>query len=115
MSQAQLKQPYTVVTVSCSHCQQEQVVHTQARIWSLAHESVKCLKCEQEFQVTVPDAIVGGPFLPEPNVGGSKQLQGANLTGAKISGANFEGAEYDDETLFPEGFDPKKHRMISKS
>jgi hypothetical protein len=105
MSQAQLKQPYTVVTVSCSHCQQEQVVHTQARIWSLAHESVKCLKCEQEFQVTVSDAIAGGPFLPEP----------ANPTGAKISGANFEGAEYDDETLFPEGFDPKKHKMISKS
>jgi uncharacterized protein YjbI with pentapeptide repeats len=115
MSQAQLKQPYTVVTVSCSHCQQEQVVHTQARgIWSLAHESVKCLKCEQEFQVTVSDAIVGGPFLPEPNVGGSTQLQGANLTGAKISGANFKGAD-DDETLFPEGFDPKKHKMISKS
>jgi ribosomal protein S27E len=105
MSQAQLKQPYTVVTVSCSHCQQEQVVHTQARIWSLAHESVKCLKCEQEFQVTVSDAIVGGPFLPEP----------ANSTGAKISGANFEGAEYDGDTLFPEGFDPKKHKMISKS
>ena len=66
MSQAQLKQPYTVVTVCCSHCQQEQVVHTQARgIWSLVHQSVKCLKCEQEFAVTVPDAIVGGPFLLE--------------------------------------------------
>jgi hypothetical protein len=62
-------------------------------------------KCEQEFQVTVSDAIVGGPFLPEP----------ANSTGAKISGANFEGAEYDGDTLFPEGFDPKKHKMISKS
>jgi hypothetical protein len=55
--------------------------------------------------VTVSDAIVGGPFLPEP----------ANSTGAKISGANFEGAEYDGDTLFPEGFDPKKHKMISKS
>ena len=66
MSQAQLKQPYTVVTVCCSHCQQEQVVHTQARgIWSLVHQSVKCLKCGQAFAVTVPDAIVGGPFLPE--------------------------------------------------
>ena len=43
MPQAQLKQPYTVVTACCSHCQQEQIVHTQARggIWSMAHQSVK--------------------------------------------------------------------------
>jgi transcription elongation factor Elf1 len=67
MPQAPLKQPYTVVTVSCSHCQQEQVVHTQAYggIWSMAHQFVKCLKCEQEFAVMVPDAIIGGPFFPE--------------------------------------------------
>jgi transcription elongation factor Elf1 len=66
MLQAKLREPYTVVTVSCSHCQQEQVVHTQARggIWSMAHQIIKCLKCEQEFEVTVPDAIIGGPFLP---------------------------------------------------
>ncbi len=71
MPQAQLKQPYTVVTVCCSHCQQEQVVHTQARggIWSMAHQSVKCLKCGQEFAVMVPDAIIGGPFLPERPAG----------------------------------------------
>ena len=67
MPQAQLKQPYTVVTVSCSHCQQEQVVHTQARggIWSMVHQSVKCLKCGQAFAVMVPDAVIGGPFLSE--------------------------------------------------
>lgn len=67
MPQAQLKPPYTVVTVACSHCQQEQVVHTRTRggIWSLVRQSVKCLKCEQEFEVTVPDSIIGGPFLPE--------------------------------------------------
>jgi len=66
MPQAQLKQSYTVVTVSCRHCQQEQVVHILARggIWSMAHQSVKCLKCAQEFEVMVPDAIIGGPFLP---------------------------------------------------
>jgi uncharacterized protein YjbI with pentapeptide repeats len=53
--------------------------------------------------------------LSRDNVGGSTQLQGANLTGAKISGANFEGAEYDHETLFPEDFDPNKHKMIFKA
>ena len=68
MPQAQLKQPYTVVTVTCTHCQQEQVVHTQARggIWSMAHQFVKCLKCEQKFAVMVPDTIIGGPF---PQIG----------------------------------------------
>jgi ribosomal protein S27E len=67
MPQAQLKQPYTFVTVSCGHCQQEQVVQILARngFWSKAHQSVKCLKCAQEFEVMVPDAIIGSPFLPE--------------------------------------------------
>jgi hypothetical protein len=66
MPQAQLKLPYTVVTVSCSHCQQEQVIQTLARagFWSMAHQSVKCLKCEREFEVMVPDAIIHGPFFP---------------------------------------------------
>ena len=53
--------------------------------------------------------------LSRDNVGGSTQLQGANLTEATVGGTNFEGAEYDHETVFPEGFDPKKHKMISKS
>jgi hypothetical protein len=67
MPQAQLKQSNTVVTVSCGHCQQEQVVQMLARtgFWLMAHQSVKCLKCAQEFEVMVPDAIIGGPFLPE--------------------------------------------------
>ena len=64
MPQVQLKQPYTVVTACCSHCQQEQVVHTQARggIWSV-------FEMRQEFVVVVPDAIIGGPFLPERPAG----------------------------------------------
>jgi transcription elongation factor Elf1 len=53
MSQAQLKQSDVPVTVSCSHCQMEQVVHM-----------VKCLNCGQEFEVQVPDAIIAGPFYP---------------------------------------------------
>jgi hypothetical protein len=26
---------------------------------------VKCLKCGQDFEVMLPDAIIGGPFLPQ--------------------------------------------------
>jgi hypothetical protein len=66
MPQAQMKRTYIAVSVSCGHCRQEQVVHIEDRMgfWSMAHQSVKCLKCEKEFEVMVADAIVGGPFFP---------------------------------------------------
>ena len=46
MPQPQLKQDYVVMTVSCGNCQQEQLVHVQARtgIWSTAHQSLECLR-----------------------------------------------------------------------
>jgi len=46
------------------------------------------------------------------NLGGSTQLQGANLTGADVLGANFDGAEYDERTQFPRSFDAQKHGML---
>ena len=66
MPSRQLNQPYTVVTVSCGRCKQEQVVQILARtgFWLRARQSVKCLKCSREFEVMLPDAIIGGPFLP---------------------------------------------------
>lgn len=65
MNQAQMKRSYVAVTVHCSHCQQAQVVHMQAGggFWSTAHQWMKCLKCKQEFEVMLPDAIIAGPFL----------------------------------------------------
>jgi hypothetical protein len=67
MPSPQLNLPYTVVTVSCGHCKQEQVVQILARtgFWMRAHQAVKCLKCSQEFEVMLPDAIIGGPFPPQ--------------------------------------------------
>jgi hypothetical protein len=67
MNSQQLKQPYTVVTVSCGHCKQEQVLQILARtgFWFRTRQFVKCLKCAQEFEVMLPDAITGGPFLPQ--------------------------------------------------
>ena len=66
MPQVQMKQSYIPMTISCDHCKQEQVVHTQARtgFWQMAHQSVNCVKCEQQFDVMIPDAIIAGPFLP---------------------------------------------------
>ena len=66
MSQVQLKKGPVAVTISCSHCEQEQDVHIRARTgsWSMAHQSVKCVKCDQYFGVMISDAIIAGPFLP---------------------------------------------------
>ena len=66
MPQPQLKLDYVVMTVSCGSCQQEQLVHVQAGTgtWSTAHQSVECVRCGQHFAVMLPDAIIGGSFLP---------------------------------------------------
>ena len=66
MPQPQLKQDYVVMTVSCGNCQEEPVVYVQACTGSrsTAHQSVECLRCGQYFEVVLPDAIIGGPFLP---------------------------------------------------
>jgi hypothetical protein len=66
MPQPQLKQDYVVMTVSCGSCQQEQLVHVQVGTWtwSMAHQSLECLRCGQHFEVMLPDAIIAGPFLP---------------------------------------------------
>ncbi len=55
-----------------------------------------------------------GANLGRDNLGGSSQLQGADLTAAILKGAQLEGAEYDEKTLFPEGFDPRSHGMIER-
>jgi ribosomal protein S27E len=56
------------MTITCSLCRQEQIVHIKAQTgtWSMAHQKVKCLKCEQCFDVMITDVIIAGPFLPTP-------------------------------------------------
>ena len=65
MPQAQTKRSYIPLTISCTLCNQEQIVHIKAQTgtWSTAHQKVKCVKCEQCFDVMLPDVIVAGPFL----------------------------------------------------
>lgn len=66
MPQVQMKQSFMPMTISCDHCLQQQIVHMQARtgFWQMAHQSVKCVRCEKYFDVMIPDAIIAGPFLP---------------------------------------------------
>jgi transcription elongation factor Elf1 len=76
MPQAQMQRSYIPVTISCHLCKQEQVVHIRARTgsWSMAHQSVRCVKCEQYFDVMIPDAIIGGPFAPQASAGLARNL-----------------------------------------
>jgi Pentapeptide repeats (8 copies) len=52
--------------------------------------------------------------LGRDNLGGSTQLQGADLTGAIWNGAILKGAEFDNNTKFPNGFFPFSHGMVEK-
>jgi hypothetical protein len=65
MNQAQVKQSYVAVTITCSHCKKDQVVHVGhgGGFWSTAHQSVPCLNCGAFFDVMLPEAIIDGPFL----------------------------------------------------
>lgn len=75
---------------------------------------------------TLKDAIVRGVDLKlanlrgadlrnadfsQDNLGGSTQLQGADLTEALVEGAKFQGTEYDSSTKFPLGFNPENNGM----
>lgn len=57
-------------------------------------------------------ADLRGADLSQDNLGGSTQLQGADLSGCLIAGAKFELAAFDTKTILPEGMDPQAHGMI---
>ena len=67
--------PYVAVTVSCSHCKEEQLVHVRERRMRPAPtggpsrrggpQTVECLKCHKGFDVRVPGKIIAGPFRSE--------------------------------------------------
>lgn len=52
--------------------------------------------------------------LGRDNLGGSSQLQGADLSDSILNRARLEGAEYDAHTKFPKGFHPASYGMIEK-
>jgi len=55
---------HVVMTISCPHCQQKQVVQVRARAGfaQMADQTVKCVKCDKDFTVMLPDQILDGPF-----------------------------------------------------
>jgi hypothetical protein len=61
-----VNEPHIVVPICCSQCKQEQVVQVRARtgFGAMSPQTVRCIKCERDFDVMLPDQILGGPFLP---------------------------------------------------
>jgi hypothetical protein len=66
MAQPQLRERHVLMPVICTHCQQKQIVQMRARseFHTIHPQSVDCVKCENSFDVMIPDEIIGGPFLP---------------------------------------------------
>jgi hypothetical protein len=63
----QSKPSPAVIPISCPHCHQKQAIHVVARagISQLGKQAINCVKCKAEIDLTVPDQIVGGPFIAE--------------------------------------------------
>jgi hypothetical protein len=55
---------YVVMMVECQHCKAKQKVHVAVRAGfaQMGSQTIPCIKCEKDFDVMVPDKIVGGPF-----------------------------------------------------
>jgi hypothetical protein len=52
------------IPVHCQHCKQKQIVHVFVRAGRnpMNNQTVTCITCKKDFDVLVPDPIIGGPF-----------------------------------------------------
>jgi hypothetical protein len=55
---------YVVTTVECKHCRTKQKVHVAAGTGfaQMGIQTTRCINCEKDFHVMVPDRIIGRPF-----------------------------------------------------
>jgi hypothetical protein len=55
---------YVVMTVECSRCKTKQKVHVSTIIGGaqMGEQKISCLRCNNRFNVTVPEKILRGPF-----------------------------------------------------
>jgi hypothetical protein len=63
------KPNYFVWSVVCRYCHEQQTVHMLPGTLDNAQwliQTVKCVKCELNFDVLVPDTIIDGPFGRTP-------------------------------------------------
>lgn len=65
------------------------------------------LICARLIGANLRDADLGLDAL-----GGATKVHGADFSGAQLHGCRFKGAQYDENTRFPEGFDPQAAGMV---
>jgi hypothetical protein len=55
---------FVVMTIEGPHCKTKQKVHVgvNLRPGDMPNLYLFCINCDSEFDVTLPDKIVGGPF-----------------------------------------------------
>jgi hypothetical protein len=54
---------FVVMTIRRPHCKTEQNVHVGVnREGQMPNQYLFCINCDHEFDITLPDKIVGGPF-----------------------------------------------------
>ena len=60
-----MDQPFVPMTVQCEHCKENQSVSIAFRLGGYVGpgpQTITCIKCKRDFDVTVPDKILAGPF-----------------------------------------------------
>ena len=57
-------QGFVAMTVECQHCKAKQkvLVVARARSAQMGKQNIVCITCKKNFDVMVPDRIVGGPL-----------------------------------------------------
>jgi hypothetical protein len=57
---------FVVMTIECPDCKEKQKVHVAVNLGpgQMPNQYVFCINCDSEFDVMLPDKIVGGPFPP---------------------------------------------------
>jgi transposase-like protein len=55
---------YVVMTVECPTCKTKQKVHVAARTGfePMGDQTIQCIRCNNHFNVKVPDKLIRGPF-----------------------------------------------------
>ena len=58
------KNPYVEMMLQCPRCKTAQKIHIAARagLRFTGSERISCINCDNRFEVTISDKIVGGPF-----------------------------------------------------
>ena len=59
-----LGERYVVMTVECSRCKTKQKIHVVLRTEPkpVGDQTIQCIQCDLNFNVTVPDKVIRGPF-----------------------------------------------------